>query len=57
VIRDTLPKLDPAIADELRTLLAGIRKRPGAPATSNASEMAARFGGLPDPTDFPEPPL
>jgi 3-methyladenine DNA glycosylase AlkD len=57
VIRDTLAKLDPAIADELRTLLAGIRKRPGAPATSNASETAARFGGLPDPTDFPEPPL
>ena len=57
VIRDTLAKLDPATADELRTRLAGIRKRPGAPATSAASKTAARFGGLPDPTYFPEPPL
>ena len=57
VVRDTLAKLDPAIADELRARLAGIRKRPGAPATSEASETAARFGGLPDPTHFPEPPL
>jgi hypothetical protein len=57
VVRDTLAKLDPAIADELRARLAGIRKRPGAPATSEASETAARFGGLPDPTYFPEPPL
>ena len=57
VIRDTLAKLDPATADELRSRLAGIRKRPGAPATSAASETAARFGALPDPTHFPEPPL
>ncbi len=57
VIRDTLAKLDPATADELRASLAGIRKRPGAPATSAAAETAARFGSLPDPTHFPEPPL
>jgi 3-methyladenine DNA glycosylase AlkD len=57
VIRDTLAKLDPADADRLRTRLAGIRKRPGAPATSQAAAMAAQFGGLPDPTYFPEPPL
>jgi 3-methyladenine DNA glycosylase AlkD len=57
VIRDTLAKLDPAVADELRTLLAGIRKHPGAAATSEASETAARFGGLQDATDYPEPPL
>jgi 3-methyladenine DNA glycosylase AlkD len=57
VIRDTLTKLDPATADELRARLAGIRKRPGAPATSAASETAARFGSLPDPTIYPEPPL
>ena len=57
VIRDTLAKLDPATAADLRTRLAGIRKRPGAPATSTAAETAARFGGLPDPTHFPEPPL
>ena len=57
VIRDTLAKLDPADADRLRTRLAGIRKRPGAPATSQAAAMAAQFGGLPDPTYVPEPPL
>ena len=57
VIRDTLAKLDPATADDLRDRLAGIRKRPGAPATSDAAETAARFGGLPDPTSMPEPPL
>jgi 3-methyladenine DNA glycosylase AlkD len=57
VIRDALPKLDPADADKLRAALAGIRKRPGAPSTSAAAETAARFGGLPDPTTLPEPPL
>ena len=57
VIRDTLTKLDPATADEFRSELAGIRKRPGAPATSAASETAARFGRLPDPAYHPEPPL
>jgi len=57
VIRDTLPKLDEATADELRARLAGIRKRAGAPATSSASETAARFGELPDPLTHPEPPL
>lgn len=57
VIRDTLAKLDPATADGFRTRLAGIRKRPGAPATSAASETAARFGRLPDPAFHPEPPL
>ena len=57
VIRDTLPKLDPAVADELRTALAGIRKRPGAASTSAASATAAKFGSLPDPATHPEPPL
>ena len=57
VIRDSLSKLDASDADELRARLAGIRRRPGAPATSTASEMAARFGGLPDPSAHPEPPL
>jgi 3-methyladenine DNA glycosylase AlkD len=57
VIRDSLSKLDPADADRLRTQLAGIRRRPGAPSTSTASEMATRFGGLPDPAMHPEPPL
>ena len=57
VIRDTLTKLDPAVADELRGRLAGIRKRAGAPATSIAAETAAGFGPLPDPATLPEPPL
>jgi 3-methyladenine DNA glycosylase AlkD len=57
VIRDTLGKLDPNTANALRTRLAGIRKRSGAPSTSAAAETAARFGDLPDPTSHPEPPL
>ena len=57
VIRDTTSKLDPAIAEELRGRLAGIRKRAGAPATSVAADVAAGFGALPDPTTLPEPPL
>jgi 3-methyladenine DNA glycosylase AlkD len=57
VIRDTLAKIDPAIADELRASLAGIRRRSGSPSTSAAADTAARFGGLPDPAAHPEPPL
>ena len=57
VIRDALVKLDPADAADLKTRLAGIRRRPGAPSTSTAAELAARFGGLPDPSTHPEPPL
>jgi 3-methyladenine DNA glycosylase AlkD len=57
VIRDSLSKLDPADADELRERLAGIRRRPGAPSTSAAAGLANRFGGLPDPRYHPEPPL
>jgi 3-methyladenine DNA glycosylase AlkD len=57
VIRDTLAKLDPAVAADLRERLAGIRRRPGAPSTSAAAATAARFGPLPDPRSHPEPPL
>jgi len=57
VIRDSLSKLDPSDADDLRARLAGIRRRPGAPSTSAAARMTARFGGLPDPAGHPEPPL
>jgi 3-methyladenine DNA glycosylase AlkD len=57
VIRDTLSKLDPARAAAIREQLDGIRRRPGAPATSEAAAAAARFGqgmlGMP----MPEPPL
>jgi 3-methyladenine DNA glycosylase AlkD len=57
VIRDSLAKLPPADAGELRSRLSGIRRRPGAPSTSSASGLATRFGGLPDPIHHPEPPL
>jgi 3-methyladenine DNA glycosylase AlkD len=57
VIRDSLPKLEPATADVLRAGLDGIRKRPGAPTTSDAAATASQFGGLPDPATHPEPPL
>ena len=57
VIRDTLAKLDPTVADQLKARLAGIRKHPGAPSTSEAALAAQRFGGLPDPATHPEPPL
>jgi hypothetical protein len=60
VVRDALPKLEPAIAAPLRARLAGIRRRPAAPSTSEAAALAASFagaGGLPDPRALPEPPL
>jgi 3-methyladenine DNA glycosylase AlkD len=57
VIRDTLAKLPPADASGLLTRLAGIRRRPGAPSTATGPATAARFGALPDPTHWPEPPL
>jgi len=57
VIRDSLVKLDPATAERLRDRLSGIRKRPGALSTSDASLAALRFGDLPDPAIHPESPL
>jgi len=60
VVRDALPKLEPALAAELRVRLDGVRRRPGAPSTSAAAATVARLagpGGLPDPATLPEPPL
>jgi 3-methyladenine DNA glycosylase AlkD len=57
VVRDTLSKLDPTVADELRQRLTGIRRHAGAPSTSEAALAALRFGALPDPAIHPEPPL
>ena len=57
VIRDTLPKLDAAIAAELRARLDGIRRRPGAPSTSRAAVTAAQFAGMGLGREMPEPPL
>jgi 3-methyladenine DNA glycosylase AlkD len=47
VIRDSLTKLDPNVASELRERLDGIRRRPGAPSTSSASKVAASFAPFP----------
>jgi len=57
VIRDSLTKLDADDAASIRTSLAGIRRRPGAQATSEAAAIAGRFGPLPDPRKRSEPPL
>jgi 3-methyladenine DNA glycosylase AlkD len=57
VIRDALAKLDPSTAAAIRERLAGIRRRQSAPATSRASLTSARFGELPDPMVYPDPPL
>jgi 3-methyladenine DNA glycosylase AlkD len=46
VIRDTLAKLPADVAAELRSTLDGIRRRPGAPATSRAAAAAATFASL-----------
>jgi 3-methyladenine DNA glycosylase AlkD len=57
VIRDTLPKLEPAAAAELCAALIGIRRRSDRPSTSRASRAAASFGPLPEPRTHPNPPL
>jgi 3-methyladenine DNA glycosylase AlkD len=57
VIRDTLPKLPAATAVGIRRQLDGIRRRPGAPPTSRASDTAARFGSIGLGQPMPEPPL
>jgi 3-methyladenine DNA glycosylase AlkD len=46
VVRDSLGKLPAEPAAELRHLLDGVRRRPGAPSTSRASATAAAFTGL-----------
>lgn len=57
VVRDVLAKLEPAVARRLREQLAGIRRRPGAPATSRATDIASRFAGMGIGRAMPEPPL
>jgi 3-methyladenine DNA glycosylase AlkD len=46
VVRDTFEKLPSDLVAELRTTLEGIRRRPGAPATSRAATTAAAFSSL-----------
>ena len=57
VIRDALPKLEPATAAAIRARLDGIRRRPGAPSSSRAAETARRFAGVGLGGPLPEPPL
>jgi len=57
VIRDALAKLAPATAADIRYRLAGIRRRPGAPATSQAAGVAAQFEAMGLGGAMPEPPL
>lgn len=57
VIRDVLPKLDPATSGALREQLGGIRRRPNAPATSEASALATRFEAMGLGRRMPDPPL
>lgn len=60
VVRDALPKLEPARAAVIRRRLEGIRRRPGARSTSAAAAAADSFagpGGLPDPGLHPDAPL
>ena len=57
VVRDSLSKLETAAADEIRRGLSGIRRRAGAPSTSDAAELAGRFSGMGLGRPMPEPPL
>ena len=57
VVRDSATKLAPDDAARLKALLAGIRRRAGAPSTSAAAELAGRFAGMQLGRSMPEPPL
>jgi len=46
VVRDSLEKIPESVADELRAVVEGIRRRPNAASTSRAAETAAAFAGL-----------
>lgn len=56
VVRDTLAKLPPAQAATIRGRLAGIRRVPGAPATSRAAATAAAFASAGLGRPLPEVP-
>ena len=61
VVRDALTgrSADAALAADLRSRLAGIRRRPGAPDTSLAHATASAFlvHAMPDPLDVADAPL
>jgi 3-methyladenine DNA glycosylase AlkD len=57
VVRDSLSKLDRPTADAIRAQLAGIRRHPRAPSTSDAAELSERFAAMGLGRPMPEPPL
>ena len=57
VVRDSLSKIEPTIAAQIRTVLGTVRRRRNAPATSTASELATRFADMGLGRRMPEPPL
>jgi 3-methyladenine DNA glycosylase AlkD len=57
VVRDTLAKLQPATAGQIRETLAGVRKRADAPSTSRAGQTAADFSAIGLGARLPDPPL
>lgn len=57
VVRDSLPKLEAGLAERLRERVAGIRRRPGAPSTSEAAALASRFAAMGLGRPMAEPPL
>ena len=57
VVRDSLVKLESDVAARLRTRLTGVRRRPGAPSTSEAAGLAGRFAAMGLGRAMPEPPL
>jgi hypothetical protein len=57
VVRDALQKLPAEDAARIRARLEGIRRRAGAPSTSEAAELANRFASMGLGRHMPEPPL
>ena len=57
VVRDALSKLDPETGSRIRTSLAGVRRRPNGPSTSEAAELATRFEAMGLGRRMPDPPL
>jgi 3-methyladenine DNA glycosylase AlkD len=57
VVRDALSKLDPDDAARIKATLGTVRRRPGAPSTSEAAALAEQFGDMGLGRRMPEPPL
>lgn len=57
VVRDSLSKIEPGPASAIRERLTGIRRRPGAPSSSEAAQLSERFGGMGLGRRLPEAPL